>query len=114
MAQYLRGGRARALAREGLADRLPAAVLDEPLKGLQASDWHETLTADRDRLREEAERLARSPDAAALVDTDRLLRLIDDWPEDGWASKRVVQTYRLALLRGVSAGHFIRRVTGAN
>jgi asparagine synthase (glutamine-hydrolysing) len=114
MEQYLRGGRARALAREGLADRLPAAVLDEKLKGLQASDWHEGLTADRERLREEAERLASSGDAAGIVDTDRLLRLIDEWPEGGWASKRVVQTYRLALLRGVSAGHFIRRVTGSN
>ncbi|MFL6863855.1 MAG: asparagine synthetase B family protein [Allosphingosinicella sp.] len=114
MEQYLRGGRARALARDGLADRLPAAVLDEKLKGLQASDWHEGLTADRARLREEAERLARSPHAAGLVDTDRLLRLIDDWPQGGWASKRVVQSYRLALLRGISAGHFIRRVTGSN
>jgi asparagine synthase (glutamine-hydrolysing) len=114
MEQYLRGGRPRALAREGLADRLPAAVLDEPLKGLQASDWHENLAAGRDALREEAERLARSDDVAAVIDTERLLRLVDDWPQDGWASKKVVGAYRLALLRGVSTGHFIRRVTGSN
>lgn len=112
--QYLRGGRARALAREGLADRVPAAVRDEPLKGLQASDWHENLTAARDELRDEAARLARSADAAALLDTERLARLVEDWPQDGWARKDVVESYRLALMRGVSAGHFIRRVTGSN
>ncbi|MEA3035737.1 MAG: hypothetical protein QOH04_1502 [Sphingomonadales bacterium] len=112
--QYLRGGMPRALARQGLADRLPDVVLNERLKGLQASDWHEGLTAARDVLAEEVEGLARSPAAAAAVDLERLKRLLADWPEGRWADKDVVQHYRLALLRGVSAGHFIRKVTGSN
>ena len=112
--QYLRGGRARALAREGLTDRVPAAVREARLKGLQASDWHENLTAARQELRDEAARLARSPAAAALLDTERLARLVEDWPQDGWARKDVVESYRVALMRGVSAGHFIRKATGSN
>jgi asparagine synthase (glutamine-hydrolysing) len=112
--QYLLGGTPRALARRGLADRLPAAVLNEPLKGLQASDWHEGLTAARPALAEAVEALARSPAAASALDLERLRRLLADWPEGGWADKQVVQHYRLALLRGVAAGHFIRKVTGSN
>jgi asparagine synthase (glutamine-hydrolysing) len=113
--QYLSGGTPRALARQGLADRLPEAVLSERLKGLQASDWHEGLSAAREALAEQVESLARSPAAAAAVDVDRLRRLVADWPEGNrWADKEVVQQYRLALLRGVAAGHFIRKVTGSN
>ena len=48
----------RAIARRALADRLPAAVLDAPLKGYQAADWHEGLTAARDEIAAEVERLA--------------------------------------------------------
>ncbi len=112
--QYLRGGMPRALARQGLADRLPAAVLNERLKGLQASDWHEGLAAARETLGEQVESLARSPAAAEALDLERLQRLLADWPEGRWADKEVVQHYRLALLRGIAAGHFIRKVTGSN
>jgi asparagine synthase (glutamine-hydrolysing) len=112
--QYLRGGMPRALARQGLSDRLPDAVLNERLKGLQASDWHEGLAAARPALAEAVEALARSPAAAAALDLERLRHLLADWPEGRWADKQVVQNYRLALLRGVAAGHFIRKVTGSN
>src|SRR5450759_971395 len=54
------------------------------------------------------------PPAARLLDLARRRRLADDWPQGGWERQSVRENYRLALLRGVSAGHFLRRVAGTN
>lgn len=112
--QYLADGVQRALARRALADRLPAALLGERRKGYQAADWHEGLGAAREQVRDEVGRLAAVPAAAAALDVARMTRLVDDWPSEGWHTDKAIGSYRLALLRGVSAGHFIRKAEGSN
>ncbi len=112
--QFLKHGQTRSLARRALADRLPAAVLDAPATGYQGADWHEGLSADRAGLAAELARLEACAPAARLLDLPRLRRLLDDWPQDGWETQSVREAYRHALLRGVSAGHFLRRVSGGN
>ena len=113
--QFLRNGVPRALLRTAMADRLPAAVLAERRKGLQAVDWHEGLSANRDRLPAELDRLAACAPATRALDLARMRRLVEDWPSGGWnRSESVTRSYRFALLRGLAAGHFLRRVTGGN
>lgn len=113
--QYLTGGVPRALARRALADRLPPAVLAQRHKGYQAADWHEGLSAARAQLSAEVEHIGRDATAASLLDLDRAQALLANWPEEGeWARADVVSAYRHALLRGVSAGHFLRKVAGTN
>jgi asparagine synthase (glutamine-hydrolysing) len=112
--QYLAGGIPRALAKRALADRLPAAVLNERKKGYQAVDWHEGVTAARADIAAELDRLAACAPAAETLDIDRLKRLVEDWPASGWERDDVVRPYRLALLRGIGAGHFLRKASGAN
>jgi asparagine synthase (glutamine-hydrolysing) len=112
--KFLSGGRSRALARRALADRLPKLVLEEPRKGLQAADWHEQLTAVRDRVGTELDRFDACPAATKVLDLPRLRGLVKNWPPSGWESDDVCTPYRLALLRGISAGHFLRKATGAN
>ena len=72
---------------------------------------------------EELARLASSGKLAAtadfaeanrIIDTERLIALLDNWPTEGWQSADVVSRYRFALLRGVSMSHFIRRASGSN
>lgn len=109
--QYLKDGVQRALARHALHDRLPPAVLNERLKGYQSVDWHEGLTAARPELQAELERLSASQ-AAELLDLDWLSDKVGNWPKR-W-SQRMSADYRLAMLRAVSAGHFIRKVKGSN
>jgi asparagine synthase (glutamine-hydrolysing) len=108
---FLADGRPRSLARRAFADRLAEAVLRERRRGAQAIDWHESMTASQARLRDEIERLSRSPAAAAAVDLPRARRLVEDWPTGGWNTPGVVSRYRLALLRGVVSGHFLRRAS---
>ncbi len=113
--QYLVGGERRSLARRAMADRLPRTVIEERRKGLQAADWHEGLTAARRELIGEVEAIADCAEATEAIDAGLLQRLVDDWPKEGtWHQREVVSRYRLALLRGISAGRFIRQASGSN
>ena len=100
------------------AARLPTAcrkqVLEEPRRGLQVADWHEDLTAARDRIADELDRLEACPAAATALDLARLRRLTENWPSGGWERDEVSMPYALALPRAISTGHFLRRVTGGN
>ena len=112
--QFLVRGDTKALARRAFADRLPTEVIAMRGKGLQAIDWHENLTAARGQLTEELDRLGASNAVTQVVDVPRLVNLATDWPEGGWETERVTRKYRLALLRAVSSGHFLRRASGSN
>jgi asparagine synthase (glutamine-hydrolysing) len=112
--QYLRDGHRRALARAAFADRLPSVVIDEKRKGYQAADWYESLTEARGAIAEEVERIAASAPASATLDSRKMEQLVRDWPADGWLKQDTIQKYRLALMRGVSAGHFVRKASGSN
>jgi asparagine synthase (glutamine-hydrolysing) len=114
MEAYVSNGSIRALARAALADRVPAVVLDERRKGYQAVDWHEGFAAARGELADEVRRLESCGAAAATIDLQRLRTLLDAWPEKSRADGDVTATYRNALLRGISAGHFLRKSSGAN
>ena len=107
----LKGGVRRPLARAALEDRLPAEVLDEKRKGLQASDWHLGLTADRQRLAGLVEEIAGSETAQSLVDVESLREWIHDWPSEGWETPAISARYRGALLGAASAGHFVLATT---
>jgi asparagine synthase (glutamine-hydrolysing) len=109
--QYLAGGVPRSLAKRAFADRLPQAVLNAPKRGYQALDWHEGLTAARSELAAELAQLAACSSAAGILDTVRLKRLFDNWPTTDWHRFDIVNSYRLALLRGVSAGDFLLRAS---
>lgn len=112
--EYVRGGVPRALARNALADRLPKVVLEEQRKGLQAADWREWLLAARKDIASELERLDSCEPAARALDLPRLHQLMSNWPQDGWEREDIRSSYDLALLRGISVGHFLRRAAGGN
>jgi asparagine synthase (glutamine-hydrolysing) len=112
--QYMHGGVPRSLIRRALTDRLPPAVLGQHLKGYQSPDWHEGLCAGADMLREEVGRIAAVPEASGLLDTERMARLLREMPTEAWHRDDNTRQYRLALLRGISVGHFIRKAVGSN
>jgi asparagine synthase (glutamine-hydrolysing) len=114
MDQFLRNGTPRALARRVLADRVPSLVLELDKRGLDNADWHERLTAARGELTEEINRLGACMPAARALDLPRLRRLVQDWPAGDWHRPEISSAYRLALLRAISTGHFLRRAAGGN
>lgn len=110
--QYLRGGRIRALARDSFADRLPPLIVEETRKGLQGADGFEGFTRARGEAAEHVERIARIDGVDEILDIDRMRRLVADWPEGDWTSPLTQSRYRLALLRGLSAGLFLDSTLG--
>ena len=104
----------RALARAALADRVPLELLNERRRGLQAADWHEGMTTARQRILEEVVRLEQNGPASRALDLRRMRRLAENWPTQDWEREDIIEQYRLALLRGISVGHFLRRASGGN
>jgi len=112
--QFISGGIPRSLIGRALADRLPPEVLSESRRGYQGADWWEAAAAGREEMARWIDRLENCPPAATALDLPRLRRLIADWPSDGWESDDVIYPYRYALLRGLSAGHFLHAASGSN
>lgn len=112
--QYLRNGETRALARRAFADRLPPMVIRETRAGYQGADWYRGLRGSWSLARDEIERIAQLPPAAEMIDARRLRSFLNVDEDIDWNSQQTEFRYRLALLRGISGGHFLRRATGAN
>lgn len=112
--QFLLGGEPRSLVRRAFADRLPASVLNERRKGYQGADWGLALSAAREEVESELSGLATCAPAAAMLDLEAMQQAVVDWPAGDWDQPEVINRYRLSLLRGVSAGHFLRKATRSN
>jgi asparagine synthase (glutamine-hydrolysing) len=111
---YIVDGLPRSLARRAFADRLPPEVVGEHRRGFQAADWHVGMAAARGEIAAELDSFERCAGADALVDVARLRQALGDWPEGGWNDEAVSMLYRHAMLRGVAAGHFLRKVARTN
>ena len=111
---FLNDGLPRRLARLGLTVRLPAVVLQERRKGYQAADWFENVQTSRESLLQEVRRLRNVDGVADVLDLDRLEGLLTSMPERDWSNPQAMRDYRLLLLRGVSAGHFMRKAARTN
>jgi asparagine synthase (glutamine-hydrolysing) len=104
--QLLRGGVTRRLARTALRKFLPEQVI-RGQRGYQFADWFENL--EQDQLRRELDELQDTA-AAEVLDFDRLRVLVSSWPSAGWEALPVISSYRISLLRALSAGRFAARV----
>ena len=112
--QFAYDGNPKALIRHALAGRVPQEMLEARRKGHQGADWHEDLTSLRDRLRVEVENMEQRTETAELIDVERLQRLVEEWPSEGWEREELKADYRMSLLRAVSVANFVRRASGAN
>lgn len=112
--EFIRDGRPRALARNAFADRLPPSVANFIHRGSQAADWFETVERDLPALRGELEAIERCAPALDPLDATWLRETLDSWPSGGWTRRDVLMRYRYGLLRGISAGHFMRKFAGTN
>jgi asparagine synthase (glutamine-hydrolysing) len=105
--QLFSGGVTRRIARLGLADRLPPAVIDG-VRGYQYADWYEGLT--KEKLELALAELEAGPMAPSLLDFSNLRDLVKAWPQDGWDSLDNIFIYRIRFLMALSAGGFANRV----
>jgi asparagine synthase (glutamine-hydrolysing) len=112
--EFVRGGVPRSLARRAFADRLPKEVTAWRLRGYQSADWYEALDKARPEIEREVALIAQCAGAADALDIGWLKEAVSSWPEHGWERQETASRYRLGLLRGISAGHFMRKVRGTS
>lgn len=112
--QYARDGQRRRLARRMAVGRLPEAQRTELRHGDHVVDWHERLTPMLPFLREEVRRIAEHPELSELLDTQAMLRDIDNWPDIAPTDILSVTRLRFALPAMSYARRYIDYVSGRN
>ena len=105
--QCLRAGLSRALVRRAMKGRLPEEVLENRRRGLQASDWVESLRAARPLLRERLDAFRRHALLKSVLDLPRLERLVDGPALADTGDPAVVSVHCGALGRAVTIGSFV-------
>lgn len=110
----LRNGQRKWLYHQVFADRVPPEIRLNRRKGLTGADWAERLLRAQASLQGELDRGAACANARDLLDLDVLTTLPASLPDPATARGPVMHTYRLRMLRGLSAAHFLRRVDGGN
>lgn len=105
--QCLRDGLSRALVRRAMQGRLPEEVLENRRRGLQASDWVESLRAARPLLRERLDAFRRHALLMSVLDLPRLERLVDGPALADTGDPAVVSVHCGALGRAVTIGSFV-------
>jgi asparagine synthase (glutamine-hydrolysing) len=111
--EFVRDGMTRSLARRAFADRLPPEVARFALRGYQSADWYEAVDLARPEIEQEVAAIARCPQAAEALELAWVDEALANWPSD-WSQAATRDRYRLGLLRGLCAGHFMRKVKGTN
>lgn len=112
--QLMRDGESRYLARRMGRERLPDAIRTETRYGLQHGDWHWRIGQRRDSLRQELERLRGDAEVCRMVDVDRLIGLLDGFPDSPGDDPELAHQYQIALPSGIAAARLIRYVRGTN
>jgi len=106
--QYLKHGVSRRLIRRAMAARLPAEILANRQRGLQAADWFERLLASRERLLLELGEWQKDDLLSGILDLQRMVRLVEQMPHANGDAGRIMLDYRQVLEFGLMTGRFIR------
>jgi asparagine synthase (glutamine-hydrolysing) len=104
--EYVRGGTTRSLARSALRGRVPENVRLARERGLQSPHWFAMLSAAGGEATRLLDEISGCAAAGRLVDLPKARRLIESWPQEEEGEGPLL--YRFGLLRGLSAGAFIR------
>ena len=104
----LDGGVRRPALRRALSGRVPAALIEQRLRGQQMPDWHEQIQGDE--VRAFARAAADSGLAGSVIDLAAVDEAARSWPASGWEDRSIVYFYRMHLLRTLAAASFVGSV----
>jgi asparagine synthase (glutamine-hydrolysing) len=108
--QYARNGRDRWLIRRAMRDYMPAAVLDETRRGLQAADIGRRVQANFEETEAALRSVEQSERAAHCLDLPLMRRTLEKARRHPDA--RVTGDLRTIFFRGLMAGLFLLRFEG--
>ena len=105
--QFCRGRRSPWLHARAFRGRMPDAILDSPIKGLQAADIGHRIRREIKQLRACFDAVEALPEAQALLDLPLMRRCLDDMVLriDPETTRRTTEI----MLRGLGVGLFLQR-----
>lgn len=112
--QFVKGAEHRRLARRLAIGRLPQQQRLNARYGLHHPDWHERLGRRRNELKDYALGIADHPVMGKMIDTQRMVALLDDWPADPPLDPAEAWPRSFAITRAVTAAMFIGHAEGRN
>ena len=112
--QFVRNGETRWLARRMAVGRMPDKQRTNRLQGKHNVDWHARLTPRLGDLRRQVETLAHHPDLGPLIDTERMLAAIDNWPQHTPQDEVEAAKLRFFLPAVLYAASYVDQMTGRN
>jgi len=107
--QYAAQAQSRSLVRRAMKDRLPASTLARNVRGQQGADWYLPVAEALPAIQREVPIIGQSPVAQHFIDVPRLERLANTWPETGYETPTITDSWNYALTRGVALGYMIRK-----
>lgn len=111
---FVRDGVHRFLARELAKGRMPEAQRLEARVGRHGSDWHARMAPRRDELLATVETIADHPQLSRLLDTGKMRRMLEEFPEADSADEFNNLPYRQGLAQALLAAQFVGLVEGRN
>jgi asparagine synthase (glutamine-hydrolysing) len=105
--QFARSGESRLLIRRAMDGRLPRQTLDARLRGLQAADWFERRSDERDELLANVSEFERDGLTSRVLDLPRLRHLLEHWPSEAPTRRGEVDLYRGAVDIALMTGRFL-------
>jgi asparagine synthase (glutamine-hydrolysing) len=105
--QYLKDGVSRRLIRRAMADKLPAEIINNRQRGLQAADWYERLLSSRERLLHELATWRKSDVLSSILDLELMTNLLIRMPADSHNAGKLMIEYRQLLEFGFMIGRFV-------
>ena len=112
--QFVRGREHRRLARRLATGRLPEAQRTEDRIGIHFADWHLRMGERRAELIDYAERMRDHPALAGMMDIDRMVALLRDWPEEAPLGGHEIMPRWFAVTRAMTAAAFVGYAEGRN
>ncbi|MBX7514029.1 hypothetical protein K3179_05630 [Qipengyuania sp. GH38] len=107
-------GEERRLARLMGIGRLPEAIRTNRKHGLHNIDWHARMTGEREEMRRVLETARSHRVLGEMLDIDRMIALVDDWPERPSHDIDTDWPRILALPRAILAARFIGHLENRN
>lgn len=105
--QYLRDGESRRLIRRAMANYLPANVLANRQRGLQAADWFERLIGARTQIAGTLAQMEHCDLAQRVLDLKRMRQMFEQMPMGEVKDFETIEQYRFVFEPGLMVGRFL-------
>lgn len=111
---FMRDGEMRWMGKQMARGIMPEAQRANSLNGRWDADWHLRLGRRRDEFRAEFERIAKHPTLGPMIDTDRLIAALDDFPPQTSTDPQVWMQVEMGIPRALLTARFVNFVEGRN